>query len=367
MHHAMNGEYAGFFDIGMVQRNEANAIIVHGTMCLIRRTALAQAGGWSSDTIVEDTDLGLTILEQGWLAHYTNRRYGHGLLPDNFQPYKRQRHRWAYGGFQILRKHWRSLPAGREPAHPRAEARIRAGLAELARRREHRRAGGAAQSDLGAVRGVARHRDPRQGARPFRSWPRSWCRSRISRALPAAREDPAGAGAWRGVRRHVGAMDGGARGRLRADQGPAAVRAHRQGRQRAARPGLPGVLGGGDRRPADRQRDLPLRDQLGRECAKSTCSRWCLWCSRCRSCRRLRLAALEGSRANEFAAWRALEGRASPALLPQRGRDRRGARARGRRSASSPRSSARRAALAASSSRSCPGSSRSPPRVAPAA
>jgi cellulose synthase/poly-beta-1,6-N-acetylglucosamine synthase-like glycosyltransferase len=32
MHHAMNGEYAGFFDIGMVQRNECNAIIVHGTM-----------------------------------------------------------------------------------------------------------------------------------------------------------------------------------------------------------------------------------------------------------------------------------------------------------------------------------------------
>ena len=40
MHHAMNGEYSGFFDIGMVQRNEANAIIVHGTMCLIRRTAM---------------------------------------------------------------------------------------------------------------------------------------------------------------------------------------------------------------------------------------------------------------------------------------------------------------------------------------
>ena len=33
MHHAMNGEYAGFFDIGMVQRNEVNAIVVHGTMC----------------------------------------------------------------------------------------------------------------------------------------------------------------------------------------------------------------------------------------------------------------------------------------------------------------------------------------------
>ena len=39
MHRAMNAEYAGFFDIGMVQRNEVNAIIVHGTMCLIRRAA----------------------------------------------------------------------------------------------------------------------------------------------------------------------------------------------------------------------------------------------------------------------------------------------------------------------------------------
>ena len=109
MHHAMNGEYAGFFDIGMVQRNEANAIIVHGTMCLIRRTALASAGGWSSDTIVEDSDLGLLVLEHGWQIHYTNRRYGHGLLPDTFDAYKKQHHRWAYGGLQILRKHWRHL------------------------------------------------------------------------------------------------------------------------------------------------------------------------------------------------------------------------------------------------------------------
>ncbi|HTP92785.1 MAG TPA: glycosyltransferase [Xanthobacteraceae bacterium] len=109
MHRAMNAEYAGFFDIGMVQRNEANAIIVHGTMCLIRRAAIEAAGGWSSETIVEDTDLGLSMLEQGWLSHYTNRRYGYGLLPDTFESYKRQRHRWAFGGLQILRKHWRRM------------------------------------------------------------------------------------------------------------------------------------------------------------------------------------------------------------------------------------------------------------------
>ena len=112
MHYAMNAEYAGFFDIGMVQRNEVNAIIMHGTMCLIRRAALQDAGGWSSETIVEDTDLGLTMLQHGWIAHYTNRRYGHGLLPDTFDAYKRQRHRWAFGGFQLLRKHWRQLLPG---------------------------------------------------------------------------------------------------------------------------------------------------------------------------------------------------------------------------------------------------------------
>jgi hypothetical protein len=77
----------------------------------VRRAALEAAGGWSSDTICEDTDLGLTILEQGWHAHYTNRRYGHGLLPDSFADFKKQRHRWAYGGLQIVRKHWgRFLP-----------------------------------------------------------------------------------------------------------------------------------------------------------------------------------------------------------------------------------------------------------------
>ncbi len=112
LHRAMNSEYAGFFDIGMVERNENNAIIVHGTMCLIRRAALDAAGGWSSDTICEDSDLGLTIMELGWDAHYTNRRYGYGLLPDSFEAFKKQRHRWAYGGLQIVRKHWRRFLPG---------------------------------------------------------------------------------------------------------------------------------------------------------------------------------------------------------------------------------------------------------------
>src|SRR6201988_2731063 len=112
MHYMMNGEYAGFFDIGMVQRNEENAIIVHGTMCLIRRAAMDMVGGWAGDTICEDADLGLAIIEHGWLTHYTNHRYGKGLLPDTYEAFKKQRHRWAYGGFQIVKKHWRRFLPG---------------------------------------------------------------------------------------------------------------------------------------------------------------------------------------------------------------------------------------------------------------
>lgn len=114
----MNREYAGFFDIGMVERNEANAIVTHGTMCLIRREALLAAGNWSSDTIVEDTDLGLSLLARGWRAHYTNTRYGWGLLPCDFAAYKRQRHRWAYGGVQLIKKHWRAFLPGRSLLTP---------------------------------------------------------------------------------------------------------------------------------------------------------------------------------------------------------------------------------------------------------
>src|SRR5262249_56760997 len=42
----------------------------------------------------------------------THRRYGHGLRPDHLGAYKKQRARWAYGGLQIIRKHWRRFLPG---------------------------------------------------------------------------------------------------------------------------------------------------------------------------------------------------------------------------------------------------------------
>ena len=102
-------EYRGFFHIGMVTRNERNAIIQHGTMTLVRRAALERVGGWAEWNITEDAELGLRLFEHGFQAHYVPRSYGKGLVPDTFLDYKRQRFRWAYGAMQILRAHARAL------------------------------------------------------------------------------------------------------------------------------------------------------------------------------------------------------------------------------------------------------------------
>jgi cellulose synthase/poly-beta-1,6-N-acetylglucosamine synthase-like glycosyltransferase len=102
-------EYRGFFYIGMITRNERNAIIQHGTMTLVRRKVLAAVGGWAEWCITEDAELGLRVFEAGYEALYLPKSYGRGLMPDTFIDYKRQRFRWAYGAMQILRHHARAL------------------------------------------------------------------------------------------------------------------------------------------------------------------------------------------------------------------------------------------------------------------
>ena len=74
----MYAEYRGFFYIGMITRNERNAIIQHGTMTLIRRRVLDEVGGWAEWCITEDAELGLRILAQGHEAVYVPRSSGRG-------------------------------------------------------------------------------------------------------------------------------------------------------------------------------------------------------------------------------------------------------------------------------------------------
>lgn len=106
-------EYRGFFHIGMVTRNERNAIIQHGTMTLVRRSALEEVGGWAGWCITEDAELGLRLFEHGYAAQYCPHSYGQGLMPDTFSDYKKQRFRWVYGAMQILRQHVATLSGWR--------------------------------------------------------------------------------------------------------------------------------------------------------------------------------------------------------------------------------------------------------------
>lgn len=102
-------EYDGFFRIGMHHRNERDAIIQHGTMTMIRRSALDQVGGWAEWCICEDAELGLRLMEAGYHTNYVDQIMGRGLTPADFTAYKSQRFRWAFGAMQILREHWRKL------------------------------------------------------------------------------------------------------------------------------------------------------------------------------------------------------------------------------------------------------------------
>lgn len=110
-------EYTGFFRIGMVERNEHNAIIQHGTMCIVRRDVLENVGRWAEWCITEDTELGLRIFEAGYTALYTSASMGRGLMPDTYSAYKSQRYRWVYGAMQIMKKHAGTIFGGHDPKY----------------------------------------------------------------------------------------------------------------------------------------------------------------------------------------------------------------------------------------------------------
>jgi cellulose synthase/poly-beta-1,6-N-acetylglucosamine synthase-like glycosyltransferase len=101
--------YLYFFRISMAARNEGNGIIYAGTMGLIRRAALEAVGGWDEWCITEDAEVALRLLDAGYESLYVDRTYGRGLMPLDLAGLKRQRFRWAFGGMQLLRLHWRRL------------------------------------------------------------------------------------------------------------------------------------------------------------------------------------------------------------------------------------------------------------------
>jgi len=98
-------EYRGFFASTMVSLNERDAGLTVGTMCLIRRRALEEAGGWSEWCQTEDSELAIRIHACGYSSVYVEETFGRGLIPETFAGYKKQRFRWTFGPIQEFRHH----------------------------------------------------------------------------------------------------------------------------------------------------------------------------------------------------------------------------------------------------------------------
>ena len=87
-----------------------NAVsVVPGAVGAWRRTAIVEAGGYTTDTMAEDMDLTWRIRRAGWRIETDNQAVGYTEAPDSFVALFRQRFRWAFGTLQCLWKHRRAL------------------------------------------------------------------------------------------------------------------------------------------------------------------------------------------------------------------------------------------------------------------
>jgi len=87
-----------------------------GTGGIWRVSAIADAGGWQHDTLVEDLDLSYRAQLRGWRLVYRPDVVAPAELPEEMSAYRAQQFRWAKGTVQSARKLlgrvWRSTRLG---------------------------------------------------------------------------------------------------------------------------------------------------------------------------------------------------------------------------------------------------------------
>lgn len=87
-----------------------NAVtVVPGAVGAWRREAIEKAGGYTSDTLAEDTDLTWKIRRQGWRFENEPLALAWTEAPDTLSGFFRQRFRWTFGTLQCLWKHRSAL------------------------------------------------------------------------------------------------------------------------------------------------------------------------------------------------------------------------------------------------------------------
>ncbi len=78
---------------------------VPGAVGAFRRQALAEVGGFSDETVAEDTDVTMAIGRAGWAVVYRDRARAWTEAPDDLRSLWRQRKRWVGGTYRCMWKH----------------------------------------------------------------------------------------------------------------------------------------------------------------------------------------------------------------------------------------------------------------------
>lgn len=92
-----------FFSVIQPGKDYYNAAFYCGSPAMLRRTALAQAGGFATESITEDMHTGLRMQKQNWKVLYHNKTLAYGLAPQTFLGFSTQWRRWGSGCMQVLR------------------------------------------------------------------------------------------------------------------------------------------------------------------------------------------------------------------------------------------------------------------------
>ena len=98
------GEQTIFFSVILPGKDHRGAAFFCGSCAVIRRSALRELGGFSTETITEDMETSLRLHARGWRSAYHAEPLAYGLAPDTATAFHTQRLRWAQGTMQIWRK-----------------------------------------------------------------------------------------------------------------------------------------------------------------------------------------------------------------------------------------------------------------------
>jgi cellulose synthase/poly-beta-1,6-N-acetylglucosamine synthase-like glycosyltransferase/peptidoglycan/xylan/chitin deacetylase (PgdA/CDA1 family)/spore germination protein YaaH len=80
-------------------------MVVPGAIGAWRTEAVKQGGGYHTNTVAEDADLTMNLLEQGYWVIYEDRALAFTEAPVNMNGLMRQRFRWSFGILQAIFKH----------------------------------------------------------------------------------------------------------------------------------------------------------------------------------------------------------------------------------------------------------------------